>query len=198
MKFVNLLLISFLWALLFRWRIYWGHLNPFQEVLQSIWWVFVLSLSWDWVFISISASLCDCKHFSVFLFYWKIRNSSVFKVASFEICKVTLHSFIPACRQGQFLLETDLAKQPTHAVVTVYLEISSAQNHSFMRYTFCLQVILVNSFTKYLLPHKMGHHFSSIQYFLASWFSSRPKTPILGFNLSLFTCLSLIFPVLSQ
>ena len=60
-------------------------------------------------------------------------------------------------------------------LVTVDLEISSAQNHAFMRYTFCLQVILVDSLIKYLLPHKMGHHFSSFQHFLASWFSPKTK-----------------------
>lgn len=112
----NLLLISFLWALLFRWKNLLGATLIHSEVLQRVsWWVFVLSLSWDWVFISISTSLCDFKHFSVFLVL--LENEKQFCFQSCKFWNLWSHSsFFHSCLQaGQFLLETDLAKEATNS-----------------------------------------------------------------------------------
>lgn len=100
-----------------------GHFNPFRGFAESIM-VFLFDLCHETgsllasqpAFVTLSIS-------QFFLFYWKMRNSSVFKVASFEIYGVTLHSFIPACKQVSFFLKlTYQKKQPAHASNSLILK----------------------------------------------------------------------------
>lgn len=149
-----------------------SHLNPVQSFIKSIMVIFIWSLSWDLIFISILIRLCGFKHYSIFLVLFEDEKQLYFSslqvlefMESLSILSALLASrSVPSWKT--------LSKAASNSY---YLEISSPKNHALTRYILCLRVISGGSFTKYLLLHNMDHHLSSFQHFLAACCSVSPK-----------------------